>query len=161
MLASRRVYQLYSAFMVIRRTGWPRVCAGLLCAVVLTGCQRGTRRADLSSRYPVDRARAIVHLADNGDIEAVHRLVDLLDDDDVAVRMYAILALERLCGETFGYDYYAPREARKAAIERWREALRQGRWQFHAREPIGMRLRRRADVSVAPAAICGGGHERC
>jgi len=140
--------------MIASVSRWPVVWVVLVVGLwPLAGCQRGTRRADLSSRYPLDRARAIVHLTDSGDIEAVQRLVDLLDDDDAAVRMYAILALERLCGETLGYEYHAPRRAREAAIKRWREALRQGRWQFHTREPIGIRHERRPanDASMTVA----------
>ncbi|MBI5866272.1 MAG: hypothetical protein HZB38_17515, partial [Planctomycetes bacterium] len=61
--------------------------------------------------------------AESGDKQAIHSLVSLLEDRDAAVRLYAIKALERLCGKTYGYVYYAPEPSRDAAVGRWREAL--------------------------------------
>jgi HEAT repeat protein len=116
------------------RTHLSAACTVLLLVI---GCVRQTRRADLSALYPVDRARAVVRLAESGDFEAVHSLVELLDDQDGAVRMYSILALERICGENLGYEYYASESSRQLAIERWREALREGRVRLRSREPIG------------------------
>lgn len=97
-----------------------------LALTSLSACT-ASRREDLSSRYPVDRARAVVKLAEAGDVSAVHRLVELLDDDDAAVRMYAILALQRLTGQSYGYAYYGSQQQRSEAIQRWRAALRDGR----------------------------------
>lgn len=68
----------------------------------------------------------IVRVAERRDVKAVHKIVNLLDDRDPAVRMYAILALERLCGTNRGYHYYANEAARAAAVARWREALQRG-----------------------------------
>lgn len=104
----------------------------LIVAVVglggsLSGCLVApSRRSDLSARYPLDRARAVVAAAERHDADAIHALVNLLEDDDPGVRMYASLALERMCGETFGYRYYAPPEERAEALRRWRDALRNG-----------------------------------
>ena len=98
--------------------------AGLVCS---PGCgTSGTRRQQLVSPYPLDRVRAAVELAEAGDAQAVDLLIELLDDRDRGVRMYAILALERLCGETYGYNYYDPELPRAAAIKRWREARQRG-----------------------------------
>jgi hypothetical protein len=98
--------------------------AGALCVI---GCQspRGGR-ADIASTYPLDRVRAVVRSAEAGDAGAVDLLIELLDDSDRGVRMYSILALERLCGENHGYRYYAPEAERAAAIERWRAARQRG-----------------------------------
>lgn len=77
----------------------------VVAAAMLGGCAGGgpaPRRA-LQSSYAFDRARAAVRLAEAGDRQAVHALVDLLEDDDAGVRFYAIAALERLCGATHGY----------------------------------------------------------
>jgi HEAT repeat protein len=76
----------------------------------------------LTSAYPLDRVRAVVRSAEAGDADAVDLLIELLDDADRGVRMYSILALERLCGENYGYSYYAPEAERAAAIARWRAA---------------------------------------
>lgn len=97
--------------------------AGLLC--LLPGC-RSSAAARLSAPDPSERAVAIVALADSGDASAVHKLVDLLEDRDRGVRMYANLALLRLCGRDLGYRYYDPEPQRAEAVRRWRNALRDG-----------------------------------
>lgn len=100
-----------------------------LAAVSLTcaaGCNSAAKREQLVSPYPLDRARAAVHLAEAGDTEAVDLLIELLNDQDRGVRMYSILALERLCGETYEYRYYDPEPRRAAAVARWRDARRRG-----------------------------------
>ena len=100
------------------------VVAGFL--LVLAGCRQRDYRHDLRSANPLDRAAGIRGAVDARDRSAVPRLVGLLDDDDPAVRMYAILALERLTGQTYGYRYYARPAERETAVERWRQALREG-----------------------------------
>jgi hypothetical protein len=100
------------------------VLAGTLCVF---GCRSsGGDRTQMTSAYPLDRVRAAVHSAEAGDAEAVDLLIELLDDADRGVRMYSILALERLCGADYGYRYYAPEQERAAAIARWREARQRG-----------------------------------
>lgn len=95
----------------------------LAMALLAGGC---ANRGSLASRFAPDRARAIVLHAERGDAQAVHTLVDLLEDDDQAVRLYAILALQRLTGETHGYRYYEAETERAKAVMAWRQALRDG-----------------------------------
>ncbi|MCK4342202.1 MAG: HEAT repeat domain-containing protein [Phycisphaerae bacterium] len=91
------------------------------------GCDStAARRRALASGNPLDRARAVVQVAEGRDPDAVHKLVDLLDDPDKTVRMYAIIALKRLCGQDYGFRYYADETERRAAVQRWRQALRTG-----------------------------------
>ena len=53
---------------------------------------------------------------------AAPQLVVALDDDDPAVRFYAIEALRRIAGERKGYNYFDDDpDARKPAVARWRE----------------------------------------
>lgn len=92
-----------------------------------------SERARLTSTNPLDQVTAAVWLAEAGDAEAVARLVALLDDDDRTVRLYAIQALERLCGRTYGYRFYEPPARRRAAMTRWQEALRRGEVRVHGR----------------------------
>lgn len=99
------------------------VVATALAAIV--GCA-SSRNTQLTSSYPLDRVQAAVRAADAGDSEAVDRLVTLLEDNDSAVRMYAIRALERLCGQTYGYRYYAAELERAEAVARWRTARQRG-----------------------------------
>ncbi len=98
-----------------------------LLALALPGCDTNrARREQLQSLYPLDRARAAVQLAHAGDPQAVQALVDLLEDDDRGVRLYTIVSLEKLTGQTHGYLYYASESDRSAAVERWRDAVRRG-----------------------------------
>lgn len=106
-------------------------CLALIC---LPACHSSeARRQQLVSPYPLDRVQAAVRLAEAGDEQAVDLLIELLADRDRAVRMYAILALERLCGETYGYRYYDPEPGRAASIARWRDARQQGKLTVRAR----------------------------
>ena len=88
-------------------------------ALALAGCRKSVV-AQLSALDPSERAAAIVRLAEAGDASAVHKLVDLLEDRDLGVRMYANLALVRLCGTDYGYHYYDPEPVRGQAVDRWR-----------------------------------------
>lgn len=67
------------------------------------------------------------------DRSAVPLLVDRLDDEDEAVRFYAILSLERIAGTRLGYDYKSGGRERAVAIQRWRERVQSGEF----RETIG------------------------
>src|ERR1051326_913966 len=93
----------------------------------VTACsQRQTTRQKLASSIPYDRAVGAIKVEERRDPENVAQLVGLLDDSDVAVRMYAILALERMFGTTFGFKYYAPDDERLPAVQRWQAAIRNG-----------------------------------
>ncbi len=107
------------------------MCVGavlaLLAVPLAVGCRSGGRDGGgLYSANPLDRAKAVVRAAERRDPEAVDKLVDLLNDDDAGVRMYASQALRRLCQRDFGYRHYHPEAVRLEAIERWRDALRRG-----------------------------------
>lgn len=109
--------------------GRSHVAATALASAAITffGCASGvTHRELLKSPSAYERAAASVQSAEAGDGEAVHALVDLLDDRDDGVRMYAIRALDRLTGRMYGYEYYATESQRAAAVERWRSGLRSG-----------------------------------
>ena len=113
------------------------------------GCgSSGGGRAEMASAYPLDRVRAAVQSAEAGDADAVDLLIELLDDADRAVRMYSILALERLCGEDYGYRYYAPEAERTAAIARWREARQSD--EVTVRTPADRRAGQSAAGTYAP-----------
>lgn len=106
-------------------TSW--VCGSAALLLIGGACSsRSDVRRQLGAPNPLDRAVAAVEVAEERDPQAVHRLVDLLEDSSAAVRMYAILALERLTGSDYGYEYYADPAERAAAVNRWREALRAG-----------------------------------
>lgn len=85
--------------------------------------------ASLNSQRPEERIRAAKtavvwpYRSSSERFAALELLVGRLDDEDDAVRFFAILALERLTGTRQGYEYYAPATERIRAIERWRRYL--------------------------------------
>ena len=81
----------------------------------------------LISERPAERIAAIKHAAEIGDKSVVTILVQRLEDPDEAVRFFAIIALEKLTGERFGYQYYDSQVERARAVERWRRYLQEHR----------------------------------
>lgn len=94
-----------------------------------TGCGPRAGAGGFESDNPAARLYAIQQAAAARDRAAVPQLVEELDSDDPAVRVWAIHALESITGERLGYNPYASPEARRPAIEAWTEAVRQQR--FH------------------------------
>jgi len=110
------------------RTGL--VLVGLLCAGACADWSCARRQNDLSALQSDQldvRLRAIAHAGRQQDNRALPYLVDCLEDDQADVRLFAILALERITGRTLGYVYYAPAPQRRQAIGRWRDWLHSGR----------------------------------
>jgi len=70
------------------------------------------------------------------DKRSVPFLVDRLTDSEAEVRMYAILALERVTGRTFGYKYYERPELRELAVQRWRTWLGQRAPAVEGKTPV-------------------------
>ena len=75
------------------------------------------------SKDPGERAAAIKHAAEIQDGSVIHILIDRLEDQDEAVRLFAILALEKLTGQRHGYNYHASEVERFRAVQRWRRYL--------------------------------------
>jgi len=67
---------------------------------------------------------AIRTAGERRDQAAIPLLVDRLEDEDAAVRFYAILALERITGDRLGYRYEESAAAQRPAVERWRNYAR-------------------------------------
>ncbi|HVP10159.1 MAG TPA: HEAT repeat domain-containing protein [Phycisphaerae bacterium] len=100
----------------------------ILWPVMLAGCESRpvSYRAAIQSANPDERIRGIRAAAEAKDQHAVPLLVDRLEDEDEAVRFFAIIALGKITGQRFGYDYALPASQRAEAVERWREYLRRG-----------------------------------
>jgi HEAT repeat protein len=107
-------------------------CALLIAALTLpavvpligsAGCTAPRPRPSLTSDNPEARIPAIREAAAERDLSAAPRLVDALESDDPAVRFYAIEALERMTGQTMGYQFYAGEADRQDAVKRWRHWL--------------------------------------
>lgn len=89
---------------------------------LLSACTPAASSGDFDSADPASKLYAIVRAGETKDASAIPHLIEQLNSDDQAVRMYAIGALRRITGEDMGYVYYAPPAEREAAIQRWLEA---------------------------------------
>jgi len=87
------------------------------------GFARRDIAVDLQAEDPAVRISA-VHRAGREKLEsAVPYLVDRLTDSERDVRMFTIVALEKITGLTHGYKHYQDAAARGLAVERWRRWL--------------------------------------
>jgi len=100
-----------------------RVAAALvMVAVSAGGCGTGAAGGwwRPKQRDESQRLAAAFQAAQTGKSSLTSEMVDWLDDDNIAVRYYAIQALSRQTGTDMGYHYAAPVESRRAAADRWR-----------------------------------------
>jgi hypothetical protein len=100
----------------------------IIWLVFLAGCSANMQPvglSDLENRDPAQRIRAIKWAGENKVQAAVPLLVDRLQEQDSAVRFYAIEALRRITGTDRGYDYKADAASRAQAVARWRASLGQ------------------------------------
>ena len=86
----------------------------------ITACSETGYRSNIQAPYSNDRILAIREAGERQDRLAIPLLVDRLEDEDAAVRFYAILALERITGDRLGYRYEESATDRNEAVERWR-----------------------------------------
>jgi len=93
-----------------------------LAAVLLCGCF-GREHPSLKSKDPALKIPAIKSAVNDHDLAACKELVKDLDNDDPAIRFYAVEGLRKLTGETFGYRYYDDEAARKPAVAKWKAWL--------------------------------------
>ena len=87
-----------------------------------SGCARGPRFVtdqDPAAKIPAIKASVQTH-----DMSAVRQMVKDLDSDDSAVRFYAIGGLQRLTGQTFGYQYYFDESQRAEPVKQWNAWLK-------------------------------------
>jgi hypothetical protein len=78
-----------------------------------------TIRPSFDSAEPAARNAAIVQAAGSGDQSAIPDLVRMLESDDPTTRVLAIRTLERLTGETMGYEAWASEVDRERGVEQW------------------------------------------
>jgi HEAT repeat protein len=102
-------------------TGWAAGCTGVKPA-----------HPDIQSDDADRRILAIKAAAQSHNRAEVPQLVDRLEDEDEAVRFFAILALEKITGQRFGYDYGQSSQARGPSVERWRVYVRRKEYMIAA-----------------------------
>ena len=99
----------------------------LIClAAALTGCAPRASQGSFDSPDPAAKLYAIHRAGTYQDTAAVKDLVEQLSSDDLAVRMIAINALDRIIGHRLGYNPYAPLIERQTAVDRWVQFARRG-----------------------------------
>ena len=87
--------------------------------VALSGCIPSTP-GGFDSPDPTSRLVAISEAGETADASAVPALIEQLESNDPGARLLAIRSLERITGETLGYDYAEPWWSRSRAVRRWR-----------------------------------------
>ncbi len=93
--------------------------AAILACAGLSACSLPPQRADFSSPDPQERTLAVAQAAREDDRQSIPYLIQTLESSDPAQRMLAIGTLERLTGQTLGYEYWAPDPVRRQSIDRW------------------------------------------
>ncbi|MFZ4429613.1 MAG: hypothetical protein ACOYPS_04570 [Phycisphaerales bacterium] len=106
---------------VAPRAAWLVVALG---GGLVGGCGT-TIRPDFDSPEPAARNAAIVNAAAREDRTAIPHLIRMLESDDPATRSLAISALERLTGQTHGFEAWETPLRRDEAVARWRDAIGQ------------------------------------
>lgn len=103
-----------------------RLAAGLAGSILLgAACAKPwTYQANINSDDVSERIIAIRQAGEQKDRATVPILVDRLEDEDDAVRFYAILALEKITGRRLGYDYAQSDAQRAGSVRIWREYLK-------------------------------------
>lgn len=124
-----RLRELRNSLAVFSPAGrrWVWIFASVF-AISDLGCAPAGQsyRAGIQSERPTDRIRAIYKAGELRDPLAVALLVDRLEDEDEGVRLYAFIALQKITGKRFGYDFAGPPEERARAVDRWRTYVREG-----------------------------------
>lgn len=102
--------------MASRRSIGAALTAGAILGVV-PGCVGIPRGFD--SPEPAARIDAAAKATREGDLGSLAELIRMLESSDPASRLAAIRALERLTGETMGYNHAGSLPERAEAVERW------------------------------------------
>jgi hypothetical protein len=103
-----------------------------LCRVLIplsllaAACSGTTGPRTVANPDPAVKLPLVEQAVKNNDHSVVPQLVHDLRDDDPSVRMFAIDALHKLTGQTFGYTYYEDDETRVPAEQRWDQWLAAG-----------------------------------
>ncbi len=83
------------------------------------GCSTPRPEKDVRNPDPSGKIPAYKEAVRARDRSAVRQMIKDLDSDDPAVRLFALVGLRRLTGETFGYQYFDDQRQRRPAIKRW------------------------------------------
>ena len=96
---------------------------GVVALAAAAGCQGDGPTVSLQNKDPAGKIPAMKQAAERQDRSAVPDLVQTLESDDPAERLYAIEALRRITGQDLGYNYYGSDEQRASGVQRWKTWL--------------------------------------
>ncbi len=102
------------------------VVVGVIVLTALPACQQPASEGGFDSADPASKLYAIRRADGPADADKIPNLIEQLNSDDPAVRMYAIVALERVTGTRLDFDPYAPAYERDAAVRNWVRAFEAG-----------------------------------
>src|SRR5438105_1714448 len=108
-----------------RKAGIAVAVAGLGIAWLSgPGCTAPRSAPNIADADPEVKIAGIMQAETRSDRASLPALVEQLNSDDPAVRLFAIHALERFAGDRFGYEYYFDEEGRKPSLAKWQEWLK-------------------------------------
>jgi len=106
-----------------------RLLAVVATASVWTACAPPPARlGQFNSPDPAAKLYAIHRAGEQQDQSTIRNLIEQLESSDAVVRMMAIQALQRITGTRHGYNPYGTQLQRQAALERWTQAVRDGKF---------------------------------
>jgi hypothetical protein len=92
--------------------------------VAAAGCSAPRPAPNIADADPQVKIAGIKQAEARQDRAALPALVEQLESDDPAVRLFALGALQKFTGgERFGYEYYFDEEQRKPSLVKWRQWL--------------------------------------
>jgi hypothetical protein len=96
---------------------------GGLAGLGMGGCQAPAPPLSVANPDPTVKIPAIKAAVRHDDLSAAPQMVQDLDSDDAAVRLFAIYGLRRLAGQDFGYRFYFDEQERRPFVQKWRQWL--------------------------------------
>ena len=99
---------------------WAATLALNAACWLVFGCTQERLTPDIHSSESQRKIPGIVAAGEVSAAEYAHDLVRSLENDDAAVRLFAIRTLYDWVGEDKGYRYFDPPERRAAAVQAWR-----------------------------------------
>ena len=97
---------------------------GVAAVCAISGCTAPRRPLVVTDPDPSVKIPAYKKAVRERDRDAAPQLVADLESDDPAVRLFAIEALERVTGETFGYRYFDDDQDRRESVAKWQTWLK-------------------------------------
>jgi hypothetical protein len=95
----------------------------LICCFALAGCSGYPGPVSIENEDPAVKIPAMRRAAVARDSSKIASLVRELASDDPAIRLVAIESLEKITGQTHGYQWWNDARDNKAPITRWNNRL--------------------------------------